>query len=195
MSLVGLLLFAITGFTLNHAADIEARPSVVARQSSLPASLHELIRPDRAGGEPGVGRAGSNDSDPSMLPGPLAYWLASELGVAVGGRAAEWSREEVYLSLPRPGGDAWLRIDRETGELEYERTDRGWIAWLNDLHKGRHAGAAWGLFIDLFALACVVFATTGLLVLAMHARSRPLAWPLLALGGVVPAVIVLLFVH
>lgn len=195
MSMVGLLLFAVTGFTLNHAADIEARPSVITRQASLPASLRELLRPSLEGEQPGTGRAATGLGHARVLPGALADWLANEQGVVVGGRAAEWSEEEVYLSLPRPGGDAWLRIDRQTGELEYELTDRGWIAWLNDLHKGRHAGVAWSLFIDLFALACVVFATTGLLVLVMHARSRPLAWPLLALGGVVPAVIVLLFVH
>src|SRR3546814_1996679 len=52
------------------------------------------------------------------------------------------------------------------------RTDRGWIAYLNDLHKGRHTGAAWSWFLDLFAVACLVFSLTGLVLLQMHAGQR-----------------------
>ena len=75
----------------------------------------------------------------------------------VAGREAEWSKDEVYVALPRPGGDAWLSIDLEGGEVRYERTDRGWISYLNDLHKGRNTGEAWSWFIDIFAVACLVF--------------------------------------
>ena len=102
---------------------------------------------------------------------------------------------EVYVSLPRPGGDAWLRIDLETGDLEYERTDRGWIAWLNDLHKGRHTGAAWRWFIDLFAIAALVFSATGLLIMKMHAASRPMTWPITALGVLIPALLAIWMAH
>ena len=108
---------------------------------------------------------------------------------------AEWSEQEVYLSLPRPGGDAWLSIDRTTGAVEYERTSRGWIAYLNDLHKGRNAGAAWRWFIDIFAIACLVFCITGLFLLQMHARQRPSTWPYVVLGLVLPLLLALLFIH
>ena len=37
--LIGMLLFAVTGFTLNHAAQIEASPSVVTQQATAPASV------------------------------------------------------------------------------------------------------------------------------------------------------------
>ena len=43
------------------------------------------------------------------------------------------------------------------------------IAWLNDLHKGRHTGEAWSWFIDIFAVACLVFAGTGLFLLLLAA--------------------------
>ncbi|MFA7666818.1 MAG: PepSY-associated TM helix domain-containing protein [Burkholderiaceae bacterium] len=179
VSLVGLVLFAFTGFTLNHAADIEARAVVQAREANLPAVL----------------LAGLQPADDDRLPQAVSGWLAQELEVEIGQRPAEWSEDEAYVSMPRPGGDAWLRIDRESGLVEYEDSDRGWIAWLNDLHKGRHAGPAWGWFIDIFAAACLVFALTGLLILGLHARNRPMAWPLLALGAVLPALVLLLFVH
>ena len=74
------------------------------------------------------------------IPRPARQWLDAQLGIAIGGRPAEWSAEEIYLSLPRPGGDAWLSIDRQTGAVEYESTSRGVVSYLNDLHKGRNAG-------------------------------------------------------
>lgn len=181
--LLGMLLFAVTGITLNHAAQIGAEPRVIARQAVLPeelaASLAELATPEQD----------------SALPAAVARWLVETLAVRVGTRPAEWSDEEIYLSLPRPGGDAWLRIDRLENLVEYESTDRGWIAYLNDLHKGRHTGKAWSWFIDVFAVACVVFSITGLLILKTHATNRPATWPLVGFGVVLPLLIAILFVH
>ncbi len=101
----------------------------------------------------------------------------------------------MYLSLPRPGGDAWLRISLPDGQAEYERTDRGWISYFNDLHKGRNTGAAWRWFIDIFAIACVLFSATGVGILYLHAKNRPMAWPVLGLGLLLPALLALLFIH
>jgi uncharacterized protein len=186
LCLIGLLLFSVTGVTLNHASQIEAKPQVTQRRAQLPAPLQKLVAPAAA---PVSGKAGR------PLPEPVVVWVAAELGVETAGRAAEWSDDEVYLSLPRPGGDAWLRITREDGELEYERTDRGWISYLNDLHKGRHTGVAWSWFIDLFAVACLVFAITGLFILKFHAAKRPSTWPVVAAGLVMPLLLALLFIH
>ncbi|MBE7376108.1 PepSY-associated TM helix domain-containing protein [Pseudomonas lopnurensis] len=180
LCLVGMLLFAITGITLNHAGQIESRPQVQTHSTRLPESL---LAPLRAG----VPESG--------LPVGLQEWLEQALDIRLAGREAEWSDGELYVALPRPGGDAWLSLDLETGELEYESTDRGWIAYFNDLHKGRHSGAAWSWFIDLFAAACVVFSLTGLLLLQRHAGNRPSTWPLVGLGLVIPLLLALLFIH
>ena len=66
----------------------------------------------------------------AMEVGPLAEMMSVTAGVAekTAAQMAEWSADEVYLALPRPGGDAWLRIDRRSGELEWEDSERGWIA-------------------------------------------------------------------
>lgn len=180
LSLLGLLLFTLTGFTLNHASQIESKPQVSTSRAQLPPALLPAI---------------TTTAEAAPLPPAVAAWIADKLQLDVAERAAEWSPEEIYLSLPRPGGDAWLRIARDTGELEYERTDRGWVSYLNDLHKGRHTGVAWSWFIDLFALACLVFAITGLFILKMHAANRPSTWPVVALGLVLPLLLALLFVH
>ena len=182
LCLVGMLVFAFTGITLNHAAQIEGTPKVIERQASLPAPLLENLQ------------GGTNEGE-APLPAPLRDWLGQELDVWIGDRNAEWSEEEIYVSLPRPGGDGWLTVDRETGDVVHETTNRGWIAYLNDLHKGRNTGLAWSWFLDVFAVACLVFSLTGLVLLKMHAGNRSATWPMVGLGLVIPLVLALLFIH
>ncbi|MBP0600129.1 PepSY-associated TM helix domain-containing protein [Herbaspirillum sp. LeCh32-8] len=188
MCLVAMLAFAVTGLTLNHAAQIEAHPQVVHQEAQLPPPL---LAPLKAQAKAADGKSAAKDP----LPGAVRDWIAQQLSVTVGARPAEWSADEVYVSLPRPGGDAWLRVELEDGHVEYEKTDRGWISYFNDLHKGRNTGAAWSWFIDVFAVACLVFCITGLFLLQMHAGKRPATWPLVVLGLVAPLLLALLFIH
>lgn len=183
LCLIGMLLFAITGITLNHAADIAAQPQVQHIVRELPAELRAALA------------SPSEEADKAPLPEPVRAWLATTLDRSLPASAAEWSPEEVYLPLPQPGGDAWLRITRATGEVEYERTDRGWISYFNDLHKGRHTGMAWKWFLDIFSVACLVFCITGLFILKFHAAQRPSTWPMVGLGLVAPLLLVILFIH
>jgi hypothetical protein len=187
LCLLGMLLFAVTGFTLNHAAQIEAKPQVTSRMGQLPTALREALAKVNIGDD--------SDSAADPLPPDVRGWLDASMQIKVGTRAAEWSPEEIYVALPRPGGDAWLRIDRVSGQVEYELTDRGWISYLNDLHKGRNTGTAWSWFIDLFALSCLVFALTGLFILKMHATNRPSTWPVVGLGVLIPLLLAILFIH
>lgn len=179
--LIAMLAFSLTGFTLNHAADIEAQPKLSQLKLQLPPPLIAIVQ-----------NAQDNELE---LPFELQAWLEQQANIDVSARTPEWSPEEVYVALPRPGGDAWLRIDRQSGELEYEKTERGVISYLNDLHKGRNTGKAWSWFIDIFALACLIFCITGLFLLKFHTKNRPSTWPLVALGFVIPLIISLMFVH
>jgi hypothetical protein len=181
VSLSAMLLFAITGITLNHAASISATPVVVDKDAVLPAPLLATLPRAPAAGAP--------------LPAPVAAAVARAVGVDPTDHAGEWSDGEVYVALPRPGGDGWVSIDRASGKISAETTDRGWISYLNDLHKGRNAGTAWFWFIDIFAAACVLFTLTGLLLLQLHARHRPSTWPLVALGLALPVLIAIVFLH
>ena len=182
VSLVGLLLFAITGFTLNHAADIEATPKSVERAAQLPPPLLALVKPDDA------------PDSKKPLPADVAKFVGEKLQMPAAGDA-EWSVDTVYLALPRPGGDGWISIDRETGAVTSEVSSRGWIAWLNDLHKGRNTGPVWKWFIDIFVLACIVFTLTGLVLLWVHSKHRKSTWPIVAAGLAIPALLAIFFIH
>jgi hypothetical protein len=182
VSLIGVLLFAITGFTLNHAADIEASPVVTQKSAQMPTALLTRLK------------ASVPEAEKAPLPVDVATWVEDSFPVKASGEA-EWSADEVYLAAPRPGGDAWVAIDLTTGAASSEVTSRGWISYLNDLHKGRNSGGEWSLFIDIFSFACLVFAITGLFLLQLHSAKRKSTWPLVGMGLAIPAAIAIIFIH
>ncbi|MDF2639048.1 MAG: hypothetical protein K0R64_2032 [Novosphingobium lindaniclasticum] len=182
ISLAGMLLFAITGITLNHAASIGAEPQVVQSQGKIAPGLLRKLPSAGDGNAP--------------LPGEVASAVAEAVRLDPAGFAADWSAEdEVYVAMPGPGRDAWVSIDRSNGNVSAEVTRRGAVSYLNDLHKGRNTGSVWFWFIDLFAAACVIFTLTGLFLLQLHARHRPSTWPLVGLSVLIPMAIALIFIH
>jgi len=183
ITLGGMILFTATGITLNHASQITADPVVQIREATAPAPVVAAMqhRPDEQDGR-------------RPLSAAVASWLASEFGSA-GDGTGEWSPDELYVSLPRPGGDAWVTIDRASGLAHFEETSRGFIAYVNDLHKGRNTGQGWSIYIDVLAVACLVFTFTGLILLAIHSPKRRTTWPIVAFSLVAPFLVLLLFVH
>lgn len=182
VSLVGMILFAVTGITLNHAASIPGNPVTVEQTATLPTPLLQRL-------------AAFPQETTDPVPDAVARWASQALKVEIAGKPTETTPEEVYVALAMPGGDGWVTIDRSNGETLHEKTTRGWIAYLNDLHKGRNAGSVWFWFIDVFAVACTLFALTGLGLMVLHAKGRPSTWPLAALGLLIPVVIALIFIH
>ena len=176
-----MLLFAITGFTLNHTAWIETETVSVASDFELSNELTTTL---------------NEVESETALTAKATQSLTSETGVVVPqGATPIVEFGEMILDLGGPGVDANLTVDLETGEAFYERIDRGIIAKLNDLHKGRDTGFIWGLMIDITALACVIFCISGLGLLAINARVRRSTWPLTTFGVVAPIIAYILFVH
>ncbi len=131
----------------------------------------------------------------AAVPAAVVEWIEREFDIRAAHATVEWSDEELYLSAPGPGRDAWVSIDRESGMAKSESTDRGWIAYFNDLHKGRNTGIAWTIFIDVVAAACLFFSLTGLILLQIQARQRPSTWPLVVGGTILVLGIMIFFVH
>ena len=92
LSLVALLLFSVTGITLNHAAQIESEPRVVNLKETLPASLLRSLKAERPADAP--------------LPGGVNDWLADALDVRTAARARDG------LTQPAPAQSALIRSAR-----------------------------------------------------------------------------------
>jgi len=178
--LAGLLLFCITGITLNHATAIAANPQVTKKSAPLPDSLHPLLVSGKTG---------------DALPDALADWIEDEFDIDTEGADVEWSPEELYVSAPGPGRDGWVMFDRASFQASSEVTDRGWVAYFNDLHKGRNTGITWKIFIDVVAAAVLFFSITGLVLLWIQARQRKSTWPLVGGGIVLVTALMIFFAH
>jgi len=180
ITLVGMLLFAITGITLNHAGAIPTEPQIVEVEGTLPRSALDSLR--------------NLPKGKVLLPAVVRRHLSAEFDVSIPSVKGEWDGIEFYLAIAKPGSDAWIAIDTEFSEFIYESTKRGWVAYFNDLHKGRDTGLAWRIFIDAFSLVCIVFCVTGLILLFRQSSHRVSTWPITTLGVLIPLVIILLFV-
>ncbi len=173
-----LALFTVTGITLNHASAISAQPAIVTGNAQLPGNLKAMLTSAEPGGSAAT---------------EIVAWAERTFDASLRGATAEWSDEELYLSAPAPGADAWVSVDRASGAVKFESTDRGWVAYFNDLHKGRNTGIVWTIFIDVVAIAVLFFSLTGLVLLWIQARQRTSTWPLVG-GGVVLTVVLMIFI-
>ncbi|MBU2870920.1 PepSY-associated TM helix domain-containing protein [Colwellia sp. E2M01] len=179
---IGMLFFSWTGITLNHAGDIPANTDITTIEVELPDDILAKWR--------------SLEQDQDIMPDNIRQYLSTEHDLSISRSVtAEFNDGEFYLSMPNPGVDAWLSIDIETGELIYERTDRGWISFFNDLHKGRYTNEAWRWFIDIFAAISIIFCLSGLWLLYKQANFRLSTWPIVTLGILIPLFIILTSLH
>jgi hypothetical protein len=179
--LAALLLFSVTGVTLNHSGAIGAQPRVSKHEAQLPQALRAQLAGDHAAAD--------------AVSADVAAWIAREFDLSTRGATPEWTEDELYLSAPGPGRDAWVSIDRATGAAKSESTDRGWVAYFNDLHKGRNTGVVWTIFIDVVAAACLFFSITGLVLLVIQAKQRKATWPLVTGGIGIVMALMIFFAH
>lgn len=182
LSLAGMLLFSVTGLTLNHASLFSARGSSESKTLAVPPPLRADLQ------------ALPEDGD-QPLPPSLSIWIKRSFDADMQGLSTESDADAVYVSQSLPGAEATLEIDRNAATATFTVNRRGWVAYFNDLHKGRHTGPVWSAFIDLLAISCIVFTLTGLALLWMHGRTRTMTWPLTGLSLLAPLLIALLFIH
>ena len=169
VGLASLVFFSITGITLNHPDWFAAQPSASLEEVTLPSVwLQEFRLADEL-------------AQLELLSTELNNRWRLGLPRNIDRDEIEW-----VLDYQRPGGIDTVVLALETGELALERVDDGLIATINDLHKGRHAGAAWIYLIDITAIICLLFAVTGMLLLYVHAGKRRSTWPLVGLGTALP---------
>jgi hypothetical protein len=89
---------------------------------------------------------------------------------------------QVSISYRGPGYEGDAYITRETGEYELSQTRGSFVAFMNDLHKGRDTGTAWSWVIDVSAIFLVLISLSGLILLLFIKKKRMSGMILAAIG-------------
>jgi len=164
-----MLLFSITGLTLNHPEWFGAG---VSRSEDLDGRL-----------DPALLGSGADDPRGERVD---KLMVAETLRArhTLRGAVSDFRSDdlETTVSWKGPGYAAYAVVDRATGRYTLSVTRHGFVDILNDLHKGRDTGAAWSFVIDLSAVLLVIAAVTGFL-LVFWIRRRRLSGILVALAG------------
>jgi hypothetical protein len=185
--LAAVLFFSVTGITLNHP-DWFSGNSERQFQAEGEIDLKWL----------GTGTSPDQGDDPPNPAGPVARLeIVEHLRKTHGVRGAADLRvddRECTVSFRGAGYAADAIIDRESGHYNLTQTEHGFIAVINDLHKGRDTGPVWSAVIDISAVVLTVISLTGLTLLFYLKLRRKPGVVVILVGAAVIAVICLYWV-
>jgi hypothetical protein len=170
------LFFAVTGLTLNHSEAFGAKEKTSRITGQMP---HDWLKP-------------ANNAEPAKLD--IVEYLRStnKLHGAVSDFRVD--DDQITVSFKAPGYMADAAIDRTTNRYDVIEVRNGFVAVINDLHKGRDAGKVWSLLIDGSAILLTLVSLSGLLLLFFVYKRRTSGLILAAIGGAVCYLVYLRFV-
>lgn len=157
-----MLFFTITGLTLNHR---EWLPNNHTSQ------LEELSLPDA------LAMDSAWQQDALAQGDKIRRWLQETQQIRGSQVRYEWDDEEQLLAIDikRPGGYSLVEVDVASQLIVLEQQHFGLLSTLNDLHMGRYSSSLWRNFIDISAIAMLLFTLTGFwLVLPQKKKRIPL---------------------
>ncbi|WP_407572619.1 PepSY-associated TM helix domain-containing protein [Deinococcus altitudinis] len=169
ISLLIVLFFSVTGVLLNHPewtlGSTERRQTVTG---TLPADWQAGTAVDWLKVTAALQKAG--------LKGAAGDYRADPNGDT--------------LSFRAPGYSADVTIEPASGKYSASVDSQGWVAAIGDLHRGRDAGRAWSVALDLSGYFLILIALTGLAML-FYLKKLRLSGLLTMLGGAVAAFVVM----
>ncbi|MEZ5165781.1 MAG: PepSY-associated TM helix domain-containing protein [Acidimicrobiales bacterium] len=169
IALLVVLFFGVTGITLNHpdwtfgdAVDTTTATGTLSASPTAP------------------------DGTVNWLP--VAEEIRSQFGVK--GTVSDFgaSGTDAHISFVNPGYSADLFFDTATGTFELSVEQQGFVAVMNDLHKGRDTGSGWRWVIDLAAGFLILVSLTGL-TMQLFLRKRRRSALITAAAGALLAVV------
>ncbi len=170
--LAAVLFFSVTGITLNHPDWFsgEAGHQVQAEGQIDLKWLNAGTPPSDPDKEE------DKAADPSAQVAKLEIVEHLRKTHGVRGALAEFRVDERECMVTFKGAayaaDAF--IERETGHYNLTQTSHGFVAVINDLHKGRDTGPVWSAVIDISAVVLTVISLTGLtLIFYLKLRRKP----------------------
>ena len=167
------LFFAVTGLTLNHPDWFSSQVKTRQSKGSV----------DRA-------MLGAGTSEPNTNGLIEAVRASEHLHGTVAAEDVRVDDSEVSFSFKAPGYSADVGVDRQRGTYQVTEVRNGFVAVMNDLHKGRDSGKAWAWVIDVSAVLLTLVSLTGLVILWFIYKRRA---PGLILGAAGAALCVLAY--
>jgi hypothetical protein len=144
------LLFAVTGFTLNHQDFGWGDPTNTLSKIDLPMEL--VAHPDQKA---------------------IANQLRGALGLRSEVTDYHEDAEQIQVTFAVPGRRTIATINRADGKVDIESETRGLLGKLDDLHKGFDSGPVWYWLIDITAILLTISSLTGMVtLLSLRARRR-----------------------
>jgi uncharacterized protein len=158
--------FAATGITLNHAEWFSRQVQTRHYRGIVPPSL---LRE-------------STDQQPDKLG--IVELLRNRHKIH--GSVSDFRVEDsqISISFKGPGYAADAFIDANSGSYDLAETRSGFVAIMNDLHKGRDTGSVWSIVIDVSAALLVLVSLTGLVLIWFVYKRRTSGLILAASAGV-----------
>jgi hypothetical protein len=144
------LLFAITGLTLNHQDFGWGDPKLTSSQMDMPMEL--LTNPDRTA---------------------ISNQIRGALGIRSQMTDYHEDADQIQVTFAVPGRRTAVTIDRLNGKGEVEAVNRGILGKIDDLHKGFDSGPVWYWLIDITAIILTISSISGMItLLSLRARRR-----------------------
>jgi hypothetical protein len=151
--LAAVLFFSVTGVTLNHPTWFSSGAEHTSQsEGRIDGSW---LRSDGA------------TTDPGRQVAKLEIVEYLRKTHSVRGALVEFRVDEgeCMVTFKGPGYAADAFINRESGHYNLTQTEHGFLALVNDLHKGRDTGPTWSVVIDVSAILMTVISLTGLVLL------------------------------
>jgi uncharacterized protein len=136
------LLFAVTGLTLNHQDFGWSAPQIAMSEITLPGDLA-----DRPSSE------------------AIGKYLRDAIGVRSPVTDYHEDPDQIQITFAAPGRRTLVTIDRPSRKAMVESENRGFLGRLDDLHKGFDSGRPWFWIIDITAILLTVSSLTGMITL------------------------------
>lgn len=151
-----LFFFAVTGITLNHPGWMEGNQKAERMTGTI---------------DPALADKGEITSEARDL---IVEQIRNTHNIRAGLTDFRINDFECSVSFSGPGYNADAFIERSTGQYDLTATSAGFIAVLNDLHKGSDTGTQWAMVIDISAIIMIFVSVTGfVMIFCLSKRKLP----------------------
>ena len=145
LAFLALIFFAITGLLLNHPEWTASKSEQSERETKVRLAPEDLRKAEAA-------------PDPTRA---LAQAVARRTPVLGRFQSGEVVDGQAMLRLEGVKGATDVMVDMASGEVEVSVKRARLIDTLNELHRGKNAGAAWKAIIDISAIVILALSVIG----------------------------------